>query len=267
MTYPSAGYSHKNTSISIKHIAIVFALLFFNQLLAQKQLLEGKIISTENTDVEGINIQNLSKNTGTISDDQGLFRILTSLNDTLYISALHIQATTIVIGEEQIRDKKIIIELNEKMNVLNTVTLRRGLTGFLGTDTKIIPIKEIITASSIGLPNADIKPLTKAQSLLYAANSGPVDAIINMLTGRTKLLEKYVALEKKTRLTQNLLDRFPESYFTQVLKIDRFKIYSFLFFCEDDPEYEKIMKRTNMEIIEFLDRKSDEYHRSLTETK
>src|SRR5690554_7165004 len=140
--------------------------------------------------------------------------------------------------------KKIVIELSEKMNLLNTVTLRKPLTGYLLSDSKIIPTTKPITATSIGLPNADLKPLTKAESMLYAASSGPVDALINMLTGRTKMLKEYVKLEEKTRLTQNLLDKFPETYFTQALKIDRFKIYSFLFFCEDDPEYEIIMTQT-----------------------
>lgn len=265
MTYSSTDYSHKNTSTCLKSVVLVFAILIVNQLSAQTQRLEGKIMSIEDIDVEGINIQNLSKNTGTVSDDKGVFKITASLNDTLYVSALHIVGTTLIVGKDQMESKKIVIELSEKMNLLNTVTLRKPLTGYLLSDSKIIPTTEPITATSIGLPNADLKPLTKAESMLYSASSGPVDALINMLTGRTKLLKKYVELEKKTRLTQNLLDKFPETYFTQVLKIDRFKIYSFLFFCEDDPEYERIMKRTSMEIIEFLNRKSEEYHRSLVE--
>ena len=265
MTFSTAAPIHKNTSTIIRVIALVFAMFYFNLMSAQTQRLEGKIISAEDIDVEGINIQNLSKNTGTVSDDQGEFRITASLNDTLYVSALHIVGTTLIVGKDQMESKKIVIELSEKMNLLNTVTLRKPLTGYLLSDSKIIPTTEPITATSIGLPNADLKPLTKAESMLYSASSGPVDALINMLTGRTKMLKEYVKLEKKTQLTQNLLDKFPETYFTQVLKIDRFKIYSFLFFCEDDLEYEKIMKRTSMEIIEFLNRKSEEYRLSLSE--
>lgn len=263
MTSISTNSSFLNISAILRITLIASVLLFSNHIMSQKLTLEGKIISVENIDVEGINILNLSDNKGTVTNDKGEFRIAISLNDTLYVSAIHIQGTTIIMGEDQMKDKKIVIQLSEKINILNTVTLRRGLTGYIGTDTKIIPIKETITATSIGLPNADLKPLTKTESLLYAANSGPVDAIINMLTGRTKMLKKRLELEKKTQLTQNLLDKFPESYFTKVLKISRFKIYSFLFFCEDDPEYQKIMKRTSMDIIEFLDRKSEEYHLSL----
>lgn len=228
-------------------------------MFSQRLNLEGKVGTTEDIDIEGINIFNLSTSRGTVTDAKGAFRIVVALNDTLSISAVHIQETTLVIGEEQMKNKKIIINLSEKMNQLSTVTLRRPLTGYIGSDANIIPTKQPITATFIGLPNADLPQLSKEKRQLYAANSGPVDALVSMISGRTKMLKKRIEFQKTAALTLALLDKFPETYFTDALKIDKLKVYSFIFFCEDDPDYQTVMKQSSMEIIEFLEKKSVEY--------
>lgn len=226
-------------------------------------MLEGKVVTTGNVDVEGINIINKSLKTGTITDENGNFRIAASLNDSIAVSAVHVEETIVIISKDQLSDKKIIIQLSEKTNFLSEVTLRRPLTGYIGSDTNIIPLKEIVTASSIGLPKADMKKLTKSESLLYAATSGPMDMLINTLTGETKRLKKRLELEKNIQITESLLDKFPMTYFVDVLKIDQFKVYPFLFFCEEDPDYKTAARGDSMQIMDFLERKSKEFRQNL----
>ncbi len=238
---------------------MVFGILLSCNLFSQEVHLEGKIGTTEDIDIEGINIYNLTTSKGTVTNAEGEFRMLVSLNDSLSISAVHIQDKKIVIGNDQIKTKKIIINLSEKMNELSTVTIHRPLTGYIGSDANIIPVQAVLTATSIGLPNADLPQLSKTRRQLYAANSGPVDMLINALSGRTKMIKKRLELEKIHVLTLALLDKFPETYFTDALKIDKLQVYSFIFFCEDDPDYKIVMKQNSMEIIEFLEKKSVEY--------
>jgi len=228
---------------------------------SQKIVLEGKIISEQNIDIEGINIYNLTAKSGVISDDKGNFRIPVSLNDSLSVSAVHVEEIIIVIDEEQMKYKKITIDLTEKMNLLNTVTVRRPLTGYLASDANIIPLKEINTATSVGLPNADLRQLPKSERMLYTATSGPLDFLINSITGETKRIKMIIELEQKSILTESIMDKLPLTFFTDVLKIPTFKVYTFMFFCEDDPDYKKIMKRTQVEIIEYLRMKSKEFLR------
>lgn len=238
---------------------MVLAIFLSGNLFSQRLTLEGKVGTTTDIDVEGINIFNLVTSKGTVTDAKGEFQIAVALNDTLSISAIHIEETTIVIGEEQMKNKKISINLSEKMNQLSTVTLRRSLTGYLGNDANIIPTTNPITARSLGLPNADLPKLSQERRQLYTANSGPVDMLVNAFSGRTKMLKKRIEYQKTRALTLALLDKFPETYFTDALKIDKLKVYSFIFFCEDDPDYQTVMKQDSMEIIEFLEKKSEEY--------
>lgn len=247
------------SAILFRFLIITSLILFCNTVCSQRVPLKGKIHAEGGVDVEGVNIVNLSTVKGSVTDSQGNFEIAVGLHDTLSISAIHIHTTSLVIGKEQMSTKIIIINLSEKRNELATVTLRKALTGYIGTDANLIRTDKPITATSIGLPNADRKQLSKTERQLYAASSGPVDALVNMLSGRTKMLKRRLELHKTTELTLFLLDKVPETYFTDVLKIEKFKIYSFLFFCEDDPNYKKITKGSYNEIIQFLKIKSEVY--------
>lgn len=263
MTQLSSKTTSKNIFSVLRLLGLILAILLSSSVHSQRLTLEGKISTASDIEVEGINVFNLTTSKGTVTDATGKFFIAVSLNDSLSISALHIQEKKIVIGDEQMLNKKINIHLNEKMNELGTVTLGRALTGFIGSDANIIPTQTPITASSLGLPNADLPQLSKTERALYAANSGPVDALINMFSGRTKMLKKHLEFDKTAALTLKLLEKFPETYFIDALKIDKLKVYSFIFFCEDDPNYQTVMKQNSMEIIEFLQRKSKEYRRQL----
>lgn len=225
----------------------------------QQITINGKIIGNQNVEVEGIHIFNLSSGKGVISDEKGHFQIPVSLNDTISISAIHIQENVVVIGEEQVKSKKLLIDISEKDNLLNTVTIRKGLSGYLGSDANTIPLKEIVTASSLGLPNADLPQLSKSERMLYTASSGPVDLLVNTLTGERKRIKKRIELEKKNQLTENLLDKFPMSFFVDVLNIPEFKVYRFLQFCEDDPDYKTRVTQETEDIVNFLRVKSTMY--------
>lgn len=259
MTQNSSRNSSKNILVFLRSFLVVFVILISGNMFSQRLTLEGKVTTPDDLDVEGINIFNLVTSKGTVTDSKGEFQISVKLNDTLSISAVHLEETRFAIGEEQLKNKKIIINLSEKMNQLGTVTLRRPLTGYIGSDANIIPTEQPITATLMGLPNADLPKLSQERRQLYTANSGPMDMLINALSGRTKMLKKRIEFQKTAALTLALLDKFPETYFTDALKIDKLKVYSFIFFCEDDPNYQTVMKQNSMEIIEFLEKKSREY--------
>ncbi|MCG2418555.1 carboxypeptidase-like regulatory domain-containing protein [Aequorivita sp. F47161] len=256
-----------NSSRTLKVLRTLFALfaiLLSSSMFAQRITVEGKINTADDIEIEGVNVFNISSNKGTVSDANGAFSIAVAVNDTLSVSAIQIQTTTLIIRQEEITNKKISINLSEKMNQLSTVTLRRSLTGYIGSDANIIPIQEPITATSIGLPNADLPQLSKTRRQLYTATSGPVDALLNMISGRTKMLKKHLEFNKTAALTLSLLEKFPDSYFIDGLKIDKLKIYSFIFFCEDDPKYQTVMKQSTIEITDFLEAKSEEYRLQLS---
>ena len=259
MTFFFSNPSSANISVYFKQFGFIILFFICGNMYSQRENLDGRISASEDVDVEGINIQNLSSQKGTVTDENGRFSIAVRLNDTLSVSAIHIQSRILIIGMDQMVARKIAINLSEKMNELPTVTLRRPLTGYIGTDAGIIKTKDPVTATSSGLPNADFKKLLKIERQIYSATDGPVDLIVNLISGRTKMLKNRLEAYRTNELTLSLLDKFPQTYFTDELQIEKFKVYSFLFFCEDDADYKKTMKGNTMEIIHFLKRKSKEY--------
>lgn len=245
---------------------LVFFLFLFvaDSMYSQIKLLEGSIVSEVDIELEGLNIQNLTSGKNTITNAKGEFQIYAALNETLSISAIHIQTILIIVEEEHMLTSSISINLLEKLNELEAVNLRRtSLLGFLSSDANLIPTKQVISASSLGLPNADMPKWTRTKRSLYTATTSPggipVDPLINLISGRTKMLKNRLKRENRDNLTLKLLEKFPETYFINSLEIEQRDIYSFIFFCEDDSKYDNIMTQSTIEIIEFLERKSLEY--------
>lgn len=239
-------------------------ILVFGSMFSQEKVLYGNIVSDVDFELEGLNIQNLTRGKSTVTNTKGKFQIAASLNDTLSISALHIQTILIRVEEEHMRKNSIDINLLEKLNELEAVNLRRtSLLGFISSDANLIPTKQKISASSIGLPNANVPRLTRTQRSIYTATTSPggipFDPLLNLISGRTKMLKNRLKSEIRNNLTLQLLDKFPNTYFINSLKIDEGDIYSFIFYCEDDPNYVFAMKQSTIEIIEFLEKKSSEY--------
>lgn len=231
---------------------------------SQTILLEGSIHSDVDIELEGLNIQNLTSGTNTITNAQGKFQIYAALSETLSISAIHIQTILIIVEEENILTSSISINLLEKLNELEVVNLRRtSLLGFLSSDANLIPTKQEISTSSIGLPNANVPRLTRTQRSIYTATTSsggiPFDPLINLISGRTKMLKNRLKRENRENLTLKLLEKFPETYFINSLEIEQGEIYSFIFFCEDDSKYDTVMTKSTIEMIEFLEIKSLEY--------
>ncbi len=239
--------------MNLKSIILISLLLISISMSSQVIILQGIISSDVDIEFEGLNIQNLTLGKSSITNAKGEFQIPATLHDTLSISALHIQTILVIIEDEHMLRRNLNINLIEKLNELEAVNLRRtALLGFISSDANLIPTIQFITASSIGLPNANVPRLTRTQRSIYTAtNPEGIDPLINAISGRTKMLKNRLKGEKTRSFTLQLLDKFPDTYFISSLEIEQGNIYSFLFFCEDDSNYDIVMKQSNIKIIEF----------------
>jgi len=146
-----------------------------------------------------------------------------------------------------------------------------NLSGDISRDAGTINVGPVVTETTLELPNAYVKPPTQNERKLYTArtwefkgSSIKLDPLINAISGRTKMLKKRVARDKKKAL---LLDRFYEnladSLFVYGLKIPKSNINDFMYFCEVDAEYVSLSEiRDGMKIWEFLRKKSMMYRKN-----
>jgi hypothetical protein len=124
--------------------------------------------------------------------------------------------------------------------------------------------EKVYVASTLGLPNAYVKPKSLAERRLFEAVTGggivPLNPVINAITGRTKYLKKVLATEQKYARTQRVRAFYPDSLFVSEFRIPINKIPDFMYFCEVDGAFSSVVdSQDKLKIWEFLKEKSVEY--------
>ena len=235
--------------------------------------IEGKLLNKD-VGVADVHVMNTSANRATISNESGNFAIQVSLGDTLIFSAVQFKRKSLVINAAILESKVVFVPLEEFVNELDEVIVRPyDLSGDLNKDMQNMNTGQVVSATSLGLPNAHVKPLIQSERQLQTATAGkfhplmllnpPIDPLINAISGRTKMLKKRLARDKKDMRLQGLRSSIADSLFLTQLKIPRERIDDFMYFCEADVSFESLVKSDDqIAIWEFLLIKSDDYRKN-----
>lgn len=247
----------KNSFLILGFILITASLeaqTFFSEKL------EGRVYSKDG-DVAATHVQNKTSNKGTITDIDGFFAVTVQSNDTLIFSAIQFKKKEIIITEEIVTQGFLNVLLEDALNELDEVVVTPySLTGDITKDLDLISIDAVITSSTLDLPNAYVKPISKAERELFAATANPffsVDPLINAITGRTKMLKKRVARNKLYSRTERVKEFYADSLFRMDLKIPEDKINELLYFCEVDSGFQTVVDTNDkLKIWDYIRKKS-----------
>lgn len=200
-------------------------LLFFTVLgslntFAQKKNVLGKVVA-KTRDLEGIYIKNINLKTSVLTQKGGYFSIEANPNDTLIFSAVHLIGREKVLTYGDMNKSLVFVPMEYAENLLEELIIDRR-----------------VTTESLGLGGA--RKLTPAQRRLHTAKSSnggiiPVSAIVNAISGRTKMLEKAVELEGEYLFAEKLLSKFPDEFYFNRLKIPEQYYMAFGYFIAQDP--------------------------------
>jgi len=204
--------------------------------------LEGRVYSKDG-DVAATHVLNMTTIRATITDENGFFSIQAKLNDTIVFSAVQYKRKEIVVSSDMLSSKMLSIPLEEALTELDeVVVMPYNLTGSIFRDTKRMEVEPVVTASTLGLPNAYVKVPTMAERQLFEATSGsgliPLFPIINAISGRTKMLKGRIARNNKYARTQRVREMYADSLFRIEFKIPEEKISDFMYFCEVDSVFQ-----------------------------
>ena len=227
---------------------------------------EGRVYSPE-SDVSAVHVLNTTLGKASITDGNGFFSITAKLNDTLVFSAIQFKRKMMVVTASVLESKMLYVPLQDALTELDeVVVMPYNLSGDMAKDLGKMEIEPVITASTLGLPNAYLKLPTKAERELYAATANPFmsfDPLINAITGRTKMLKKRIARDEKYERTQRVRAFYPDSVYQTELKVPEDKISDFMYFCEVDSAFQTVVdSHDQFRIWEFLRKKSIVYRRS-----
>ena len=245
---------------------LLFFILMGTTLSAQtlftKQI-EGRVYS-ESGDVAATHVLNITSDRASITDLNGFFSIIAKLNDTLVFSAIQFKRKTMVVTHSVLESKMLYVPLEDALTELDEViVMPYNLTGDMTMDLDRMQIEPVITASTLGLPNAYVKLPTKAERELFAATANPFmsfDPLINAITGRTKMLKERMAKNKKYNRTLRVRAFYADSLYRTEFKIPEDNIADFMYFCEVDPDFQTVVDtHDQLKIWEFMRGKSRTY--------
>ena len=206
-------------------------------VFAQKSVKIKGVIYVADAKLSSVHIINLNTEEEVISDENGVFYIEVHADDLLVFSASHLDYMRKIIDEDDIKNGTIKVEMTSKSNMLDEVEIKNY---------------NRINAVSLGILSKPAKKYTVAERRLYTATSTPIDGLINAITGRTAMLKDGIEIEKKQSALRFLDELYPESFYTQTLKIPAEQIAGFHYYIVEDFKLQEALKGKNSFLVTFL---------------
>ena len=137
----------------------LFILLFSFSAFSSAQTffsknIQGKVYSADG-DVAATHVLNATTKRATITDSDGFFSIQARLNDTIVFSAVQYKKKELIVTTEILAQRMLNIPLEESLTVLDEVIVTPyNLSGDITKDLLVIKTEQVVTAQTLGLPNA-----------------------------------------------------------------------------------------------------------------
>jgi len=231
-----------------KIICILF--LGLTQIVLGQELLKGRVASNAG-DIEGIYVVNAQTEVMAITDAFGSFSIAAKTGDTLVFSSIQFKEYRIIVSQENFSDLDFSVKLSPVIHQLQEVIIKRY---------------DNINSVSLGIIPGDQKSYTAAERKLQTAtglnataNAGTMaggsvsaDPLLNFISGRTAMLKKEVAVEKKEAFMKLLENMFKPEHFVDRLKIPLEYVKGFEYYVVDNDKFTAILNAKNRTTVEFL---------------
>lgn len=234
----------------------------------------GKII-VEGSDISGITIFNTSSNLGTITNENGEFKLSVTLNDNIEVSALQYQNISFKVNEAIIESKRMKLFLIEEINKLDEVIVfTKGLSGNLNTDLEDTqPFKPQLDALYFGVRNSkeygfekdyktEVSNVTVDRQHVPMVNGLNIVNVVDQLL--LPLFRSKAKDNKKANVPEVPIDAI-KYYFGSEFLVDNFKIpehrvEDFIRYVESDNfDFSLLNYGKEMDFLELLNKKSIEF--------
>ena len=229
---------------------VLFSFAVFSQS-EDRIALQGMLLSEQNN-LENIHVINKTAQVFTITDKNGRFTIRAKRQDTLAFSSIQHQRKDVIVTNENLLSKTLLVVLDEKINTLDEVVVGKVLTGDLLSDIKNVEGDAPVDFYDVGIPGYTGKPATQSERRLSEASTGPggqklkwyapltgsipLNPIINAISGRTKMLKNRVKMEARETLLVSIKSRWSKDFFTSN-PLDESLRADFFYFCADDAHF------------------------------
>ena len=234
-------------------IRIVYLFLTFitMQVVAQENprtLLKGKL-SADFSTMEDVSIINKQTEKSSISDADGNFKIQATVRDTLLFSKAEFREMRVILTLKDFEQDILVVKMKPVINQLDEVVVQNGINA---VSMGIIPKGQRIYTPAE-------RRLNTANNLNASLNAGTMmggsvsaDPLLNWISGRTKMLKKGVAVEKKEFYLTQLENMFSDDYLISKLKIPAEYVKGFAYYVVENEQLVSNLKMKNKSMTAFL---------------
>lgn len=213
----------------------IYLLLILLPMLARaqdRQAVKGRV-AAGGTGIKDVLVVNNNALKETRTDSLGNFTIDVKVGDLIIASDYKIETKKIRYTPDLVKNGIMLLEVKAVVQEIEEVVINRST----------------VTSESLGIPMG--KAYTVQERRLRAGTSNPVGAIINILSGRTKMLEANVDLEKIITAKEKLDDLFDDDYYINDLKLAAEQVPGFKYFSVDNEKLREELKGTNKIAIQI----------------
>jgi hypothetical protein len=215
-----------------------------------RSVINGKI-AANTSDLEGVYVINAQTEAMTTTDETGAFSISAKEGDTLVFSSIQFKENKVLLIAENFSDLHFTVKLNMVMHQLQEVVIR-NYNGINATSLGIVPYgQKKYTEAERKLHTATaLNPTANAGSM--AGGSISADPLLNFFSGRTAMLKKEVAVEKKEAFMKLLEHMFSIDHFVNRLQIPLEYVKGFEYYAVENDKFTVILNSKNKTSTEFL---------------
>ena len=249
-----------------KHPIFFILIIFFISFSAKAQeidieVIKGKVLNAANDlPLKDVNIVNLNQVKGTVSGEEGDFKLKAAVNDTLYFSYLGFKSIQVRITNDWTKYGDVKVKMTEIGIALEEVTITPlKLTGYLEIDAKNIPIYDnsrySISGLGYGYEVGDSQPGAFAKTL--AAISNPADLLYNTFGKKPRQMKKLRKMKEDDEIRNLLQEKFNRETLVALLQISRIDIDEILRKCNYSGQF--IKTANDLQILDAISGCYEEY--------
>ena len=243
-------------------IFYTFFFIIFSQLILGQEKVIGVIENdADSKPISNVHVINLNSVSGTISNNDGVFEINASVNDTLFFSYLGYKSIKVRVTNDLIKFKNSKIKLTELAYALEEIIVTPyKLTGYLEIDAKNVPISKSYRYNIPGLPSKGYEAGSRnpgALSKVFGAIFNPVDFLYNLFGKKPKQLKKLQLMKDDFRIRELLSSKFDRETLVELLQIEKFDIDEILRNCSYSESF--IINANDLQILEAISQCYEEF--------
>lgn len=215
-----------------------------------RSVFNGKVVSNT-SDLEGIYVINAQTEETVTTDASGSFSILAKADDVLVFSSISFKEKRVLLKQEDFSNLNFSVNLTMVMYQLQEVVVKR-YDNINAESLGIVPLgQKKYTVAERKLQTATALNAT-ADAGMMAGGSISADPLLNFFSGRTAMLKKEVAVEKKEFFMKLLENMFSLEHFIDRLKIPADYVKGFEYYAVENDKFTVILNSKNKTSTEFL---------------